>query len=173
MQAGLEPQTGIVIHAIGWRTRNIPAWLMRRIPVMVRVFIDGKCVGVLTDKHAVTFPVSAGPHQVIVKRDFFLRSGTLDVSVPPGERAELECRYHYDYFPILITWAMLLAPFVLRKAGGLLFWPVFVVVSIGVVASGIYLCRQLWKLFIIGGYTLYLTRRAAPPILNAEDAPTA
>jgi len=164
MQAGLEPQTGIVIRPIGWRI-----WM---IPPMVRVFIDGKCAGVLKDTNAATFPLSVGHHQVMVKRDF-LRSETLDVSVRPGERAELECRYHYDYFPILITWAMLLAPFVLRKAGGLLFWPVFVVVSIGVVASGIYLCRQLWKLFIIGGYTLYLTRRAAPPILNAEDAPTA
>jgi hypothetical protein len=107
MQAGLEPQPGLVIRVTDWRTRIVPP--------MMRVFIDGKYVGVLKDNHAKTFPVSMGLHQVMVKRDF-LRSETLDVSVPPGERAELECGYFPDYF-WLIGLALVIGPEVLPKAG--------------------------------------------------------
>jgi len=166
MQAGLELQPGIVIHVIGW-TGISP----RINPLLIRVFIDGKCVGVLKDKHAETFPVSAGPHQVMVKRDF-VRSETLDVSVPPGERAELECGVHYPITLWLISLAILFGPQVLTKVG-LPVWLVIVVIGIGIVASGLYVGLCLWKAFTTGGYSLYLRPRAVPPMPSAEDAPPA
>jgi hypothetical protein len=153
----MPPQPGIVIHVIGWTGI---------FPLMIRVFIDGKCAGVLNDKHAKTVPVSVGPHQVMVKRDF-LRSKTLAVSVPPGERAELECGWHMFYSQLII-WAIVLIMVVLQLPKvGLLQWLV-IVVFIGIVASGLY----RWMACTTAGYTLYLRPRAVPPMPSAEDAPS-
>jgi len=161
MQAGLEPQTGIVIRPIGWRI-----WM---IPPMVRVFIDGKCAGVLKDTNAATFPLSVGPHQVMVKRDF-LRSETLDVSVRPGERAELEYGYHYlwGFWNSLFIFAMLFGQKVLTKIG-LPVGPVIVAMGLLIVAYVLY----VWKGCTTAGYMYYLRPRTVPPKPSAEDAPPA
>ena len=156
MQAGMEPQTGIVIHVI-WRTGSF----RENVPAATRVFIDGKCVGALKDKHGETFPVSAGPHQVMVKHSG-LRSETLDVSVPPGERAELECGYHHFWNTLLsaafvLIFVMCFGPQALAKVG-LTFWPI--------VALGLYFVALellLWKAFTTAGHILYLRPRTVPP----------
>jgi len=166
MKAGLEPQTGIVIHAIS-RTGSF----REDVPATTRVFIDGRCVGALKDKHGETFPVSAGPHQVTVKHSV-LRSETLDVSVPSGERAELECGCHYFWSTLLsaasvLIIGMIFVPQALAKVR-LTFWPI--------VALGLYIVAMelsLWKAFTTAGHILYLRPRTVPPKLSAEDVPPA
>jgi hypothetical protein len=163
MQLGLEPQPGIVIQVIAW-SGIFPRIFTSRNPISrgMRVFIDGKCVGALTDKHARTFPVSVGPHQVMVKHGV-LRSETLDVCVTPGERAELECDYHRDYIWLIYLWAFL-GPSVLER---LSVWPAAAVWWIGMLASGLYLL----KTFITPGFSLYLRPRAVWLMPGAEAAP--
>jgi len=132
---------------------------------MVRVFIDGKFVSVLKYKHAETFPVSVGPHQVMVKHGDLVRSETLDFSVPPGDRAELECGYHHDDYSVLIqTCLYLLLAVLLLSEVRLSGWLV-VVMGIGIVASGLY----LWKAYTTAGSCLYLRPRALLPMPSAED----
>ena len=142
-------QTGsISVRCVGWTGIS---------PPLVKVFIDDQEVGTLQNKHAHVFPASAGLHLVVVRRDFW-RSLPLDVEVPPGGRAALECgfriwgsslRLEAIKLAFLAIMGLVLA---LVVAGGLPLWSVWVAFGAEVVAFGI----VWWRLFTPPGAYLFL-----------------
>src|SRR5262245_16496061 len=80
----------LVIQAAGWT--GLVRW-HRVAHSTVQIFIDDKCVGVLSDRRPRSLPVTAGVHEVAA-RCARLWSRTLTLSVAAGDRARLECGYN-------------------------------------------------------------------------------
>lgn len=62
------------------------------LPLM-KVFLDGRVVGLLKDMTVHDFPVTPGRHEVRLTRDFN-RSETVETTLGPGDRLDLIAGYH-------------------------------------------------------------------------------
>ena len=73
----------IGIQAVGW---------MGVSPPLMKVFLDGRVVGLLRDMTVHDFPVAPGRHEVRLTRDFN-RSETVETTLGPGDRLDLVAGY--------------------------------------------------------------------------------
>ena len=73
----------IGIQAVGW---------MGASPPLMKVFLDGRVVGLLRDMTVHDFPVAPGRHEVRLTRDFN-RSETVETALGPGNRLDLVAGY--------------------------------------------------------------------------------
>ena len=73
----------IGIQAVGW---------MGVSPPLMKVFVDGRVVGILKDMTVHEFPVCPGRHEVRLTRDFN-RSETVETTLGPGDRLDLIAGY--------------------------------------------------------------------------------
>ena len=73
----------IGIQAVGW---------MGVSPPLMKVFLDGRVVGLLRDMTVHEFPVTPGRHEVRLTRDFN-RSETVETTLGPGDRLDLIAGY--------------------------------------------------------------------------------
>ena len=71
------------IQAVGW---------MGVSPPLMKVFVDGRVVGILKDMTVHEFPVSPGRHEVRLSRDYN-RSETVETTLAPGDRLDLIAGY--------------------------------------------------------------------------------
>jgi hypothetical protein len=127
---------------------------------MLRVLVDDVCVGVLKDKNVATFPISAGPHKLQVRRDF-ARSTVLDLDLSVGQRAYFEYGVNHaaPWARVrVIRNAFILAVIpavVISTAIGLPpSWSAGIFFGLFAVAAGI----VLWKSFVPAGAYLHLKR---------------
>jgi hypothetical protein len=78
-----KAEATIGIQAVGW---------MGVSPPLMKVFVDGRVVGILRDMTVHEFPVRPGRHEVRLTRDFY-RSETVETTLAPGERIDLVVGY--------------------------------------------------------------------------------
>lgn len=80
-----DDQAAVEIQVVGWTYGRFG-----KTPTRVRVFIDGKNVGTITDTERHSLPITPGIHKVGVEC-YGYRSKNREVSLAPGDRASLEC----------------------------------------------------------------------------------
>jgi hypothetical protein len=149
MREGKQAQANIAIRSAG-RT-----WIG---PPMLRILVDGVCVGVLKDPNGHLFPISAGPHTLQVRRDL-VKSTILDLDLSVGQRAYFE--YGVNHGSIWaasrfmrITGILALIPWlIISTAIGLpRSWSAGIFVGLIAVPAGL----VAWRSYMAAGAYLYL-----------------
>ena len=154
MERESSDQPNVVVRLIGWTGIVSPK---------VQVFIDGLPVGVLRDRRPRSLTLGAGLHQV-VSTVGFMRSGTLFVSLAPGERVTLECglRRRSLVLPLM---------FLAVSGAGLALIPpdqLGTAIATQCFAFAV-IAADLVMAFVVHGAKLYLRRGASPS--TSENMP--